>query len=68
MIIHQYIVIFMMEKMMMNTKRVILITIRLIKRNQLMTDIMVHMLRMKWDIAMMTLIQFSMAIQMLTGI
>ena len=58
----------MMEKMMMNTKMVIMMTIRLIKMNQLMTDIMVHTPKMKWDIVTMTLIQSSMVIQMLIGI
>ena len=57
-----------MEKMMMNTKMVIMMTIRLIKMNQLMTDIMVHTPKMKWDIVTMTLIQSSMVIQMLIGI
>ena len=53
---------------MMNTKMVIMMTIRLIKMNQLMTDIMVHTPKMKWDIVTMTLIQSSMVIQMLIGI
>ena len=56
-----------MMRTMMDMKRITMI-IRMIEMNQHMTDTMVHMLKMKWGIVMMILIQFLMETPLLIGI